>query len=406
MRVARMSVYPLHLDLEGKRVLVVGAGSVAERRISSLLEAGADVVVVAPRAHPLISRLADQGRLQWRPREFAHSDVIGAWLVHAATDSDRVNRLVADEASRRRIWSVRADCGERSDARTPAVATAAGVVVSVSSGDPRRSMVIRDSIGSRLKDGSLPMRSLRPRTVGSVVLIGGGPGDADLITVRGRRELMAADVVVHDRLGPTSLLAQLDPAVEVVDAGKSPGSQALTQEQINALLVDRARAGLRVARLKGGDPFVLGRGSEEVLACTAAGIAVEVIPGVSSAIAGPAAAGIPVTHRGVSTGFIVISGHEVPDLDAVARSGLTTVVLMGVANLPRLVAEFRAAGRHAHTPVAVVHRAFDEGQRTVTGTLATIEHQVRTAQITNPAIVVIGDVVDVPAHVAVQDRAS
>lgn len=401
-----MSAYPLHLELAGKRVLVVGAGSVAARRALALLEVGADVVVVAPDAGPVITALADEGRLAWRQRPFAHSDVIGAWLVHAATDVEEVNRTVAEEAARRRIWAVRADRASESDAHTPAVAREAGVVVSVASGDPRRSSAIRDSIRGLLDDGSLPTRQRRARGLGSVVLIGGGPGAEDLITVRGRRELLSADVVVHDRLGPTGLLAALDPDVEVIDAGKAPGRHELTQDQINAVLVDRASRGLRVARLKGGDPFVLGRGSEEVLACADAGIRVEVVPGISSAIAGPAAAGIPVTHRGVSTGFVVISGHVVHDLSAVAATGLTTVVLMGVATLPRLVEEFRAAGRDATTPVAVVQRAFDEGQRIVSGTLADIERRVATAGVANPSIIVIGDVVDVLSRVEVEARAS
>ena len=238
------------------------------------------------------------------------------------------------------------------------------------------------------------------------MLIGGGPGDGDLITVRGKRELLAADVVVYDRLAPTSLLELVAPDVELIDAGKSPGRHALTQDQINEVIVDRALAGHRVARLKGGDPFVLGRGSEEVLACAEAGVPVEVIPGISSAIAAPAAAGIPVTHRGVSTGFVVVSGHVVEDLSAVAASGLTVVVLMGVATLPRLVEEFVTAGRATSTPVAVIHRAFDPAQRVVIGTLADIHQQVVASAITNPSVIVIGDVVGVVPQVADEVLAS
>lgn len=398
--------YPLHLDLAGRSVLVVGAGAVGTRRVHGLLASGAQVTVVAPQASDEVAALAEQGRLEWRQREFTPRDVLDVWLVHATTDSETVNREVAEEAERRRIWSVRADSAKTSAARTPAVAEAAGVVVSVTSGDPRRTLAVRDEISSQLQNGLASARPRRRRSRGSVVLIGGGPGDPDLITVRGRRALLSADVIVHDRLGPTSLLEEVDGDVEIIDAGKSPGRHALTQDEINAVLVDRARRGLRVARLKGGDPFVLGRGSEEMIACAAAGLPVEVVPGISSAIAGPMAAGIPVTHRGTSTGFVVISGHVAQDLSAVAATGLTTVVLMGMANLSSLVSEFRAAGRTASTPVAVIHRAFDEGQVVLSGTLDDIESQVAAAGIANPAVIVIGEVVDVLAHIAPEVLAS
>ena len=387
--------YPLHLDLRDRRVLVVGAGKVASRRVLSLLDEGASVVVVAPEAGPDITALADEGRLVWRPREFDLSDVSGAWLVHAATNSADVNERVVAESRRRMVWSVRADDASNSDATTPAVARATGAVVSVSTGDPRRSVELRDSILGLLEGGSLAARAQRPRERGSVVLIGGGPGAADLITVRGRRELLNADVVVHDRLAPVELLGLLSADVEVIDAGKSPGRHALSQDEINEVIVDQARSGRRVARLKGGDSFVLGRGSEEILACAAAGIPVEVIPGITSAVAAPAAAGIPVTHRGVSTGFVVISGHVIDDLSAVANTGLTVVVLMGVATLPRLVAEFIDAGRSGSTPVAVIHRAFDPDQKVVVGSLADIEQRVAAEAIANPSVIVIGDVVNV-----------
>lgn len=386
--------YPLHLDLTGRRVLVVGAGAVAERRITALLDAEADVVVVAPQATPRIRTLADAGLVTWRARAFDYSDVVGAWLVHAATDRTEVNAAVEEEARRRRVWTVRADTV--GDARTPAVARDGSITVSVTSGDPGRTQVIRDSIALGLQDGSLASRPHRPRTTGSVVLIGGGPGDDGLITVRGRRELLSADVVVYDRLAPLGLLDLLDPDVERIDAGKSPGRHTLSQEEINDLLVDRARQGKRVARLKGGDPFVLGRGSEELLACAEAGIPVEVVPGVTSAISGPAAAGIPVTHRGTTAGFVVLSGHELGDLEPFARTDLTLVVLMGVARLGGLVDGLVAAGRQAATPVAVVERAWTPEQRVTVGTLATIEESARRAGAANPAIIVVGDVVAVP----------
>jgi uroporphyrin-III C-methyltransferase/precorrin-2 dehydrogenase/sirohydrochlorin ferrochelatase len=380
--------YPLHLELTGKRVLVVGAGPVAERRIRGLLGADADVVVVAPAATHHIRTLADAGILIWRKRFFDYSDVIGAWLVHAATDSPHVNAAVCDEARRRGIWAVRADTP--GEARTPAVASIDGVTVSVTSGDPGRTQVVRDAVALGIQDGTLTSRPHRSRTQGSVVLI----------TVRGRRELLSADVIVHDRLAPLALLDVVDPDVEIIDASKAPGHHSLSQDEINAVLVDRAGRGLRVARLKGGDPFVLGRGSEETLACATAGIPVAVVPGLTSAISAPAAAGIPVTHRGVSTGFVVISGHAITDLGAIAATNLTIVVLMGVAQLPALIDQLVDGGRARSTPVGIIESAYTADQRITIATLDTIVEEAAFREVTNPAIIVIGDVVDIPAMVA------
>jgi uroporphyrin-III C-methyltransferase / precorrin-2 dehydrogenase / sirohydrochlorin ferrochelatase len=388
------ALYPLHLDVRGRRVLVVGAGTIATRRVESLVDAGADVVVVAPDATPRLTELSEGGAITWRPRAFDFSDVIGAWLVHVVTDNAAVNASVEEEARRRGIWSVRAD--QPGDARTPSVATIDAITVSVTSGDPTRTQVIRDSIALGLQDGTLASRPHRRRASGSVVLIGGGPGDDELITVRGRREVLSADVIVYDRLAPLGLLELVDPDVELIDASKSPGRHILSQDEINAVIVDRARRGLRVARLKGGDPFVLGRGSEELLACAEAGIPVEVVPGVTSAISGPAAAGIPVTHRGLSAGFVVISGHELGDLRPFAETDLTLVVLMGVGRLPALVTELVRLGRSASTPIGVIERAWTPSQRVTLGTLATIEETAAREQVENPAIIVVGDVVAVP----------
>jgi uroporphyrin-III C-methyltransferase/precorrin-2 dehydrogenase/sirohydrochlorin ferrochelatase len=215
--------------------------------------------------------------------------------------------------------------------------------------------------------------------------------------VRGRRELLTADVVVHDRLAPLDLLALLDPDVEVIDASKAPGAHELSQDDINAVLVDRARRGLRVARLKGGDPFVLGRGGEEVLACVEAGVPVEVVPGVSSALAAPSAAGIPVTHRTVSPGFVVITGHDLDEVDALAGTNLTVVILMGVGRLAAIAARLQAQGRSATTPVAIVERATSPDQRVTVATLSTISSVAREAGVQNPAVIVVGEVVGIPA---------
>jgi uroporphyrin-III C-methyltransferase len=196
---------------------------------------------------------------------------------------------------------------------------------------------------------------------GSVAIVGAGPGDPELITRRGWRVLQQADVVLVDHLVPAALLAELPPQVEIVDVGKRPHAPSVSQERINELMVSRALAGRRVVRLKGGDPFVFGRGGEEAVACAAAGVPCEVVPGVSSAVAVPASAGIPVTHRGVSQQFTVVSGHVAPgdpastvDWAGLARGGGTIVVLMGVTHLPLIASALVRGGRSPATPVAVV----------------------------------------------------
>ena len=218
------------------------------------------------------------------------------------------------------------------------------------SGDPQRSAGIRDAVLAGLQDGTL--RTRRRRRGGRVALVGGGPGDPGLITVRGRQLLAEADVVVADRLAPRALLDELAPDVELVDAAKIPRGRAMTQEDINSLLVERARQGLAVVRLKGGDPFVFGRGGEEVLACLADGIPVTVVPGVTSAVGVPAAAGIPVTHRGVTQEFRVISAHSrratrVPRWTGPSwpTSQATLVLLMGLEHLSQVAETLIRAGR-------------------------------------------------------------
>lgn len=236
----------------------------------------------------------------------------------------------------------------------------------------------------------------RSPRVGRVDLVGGGPGPADLMTLRAHRLMAEADVVVADRLGPAEeVRARLRPHVLVIDVGKRPGHHPVPQAQINALLVDHARAGRRVVRLKGGDPFVLGRGGEEVLACEAAGIPVSVTPGVSSAISVPQAAGIPVTHRGVATALHVVNGQGPftdSTLASLADPSVTTVVLMGVAALPRLVAAALHHGVPVDRPVAIVENGHTPQQRTVRSTLGGILADAEEANVLDPAVIVLGEV--------------
>ncbi|GAB3187518.1 uroporphyrinogen-III C-methyltransferase [Nesterenkonia suensis] len=227
---------------------------------------------------------------------------------------------------------------------------------------------------------------------GHVALIGGGPAQADLITQRGHELLLAADVVIADRLGPRALLHQLAEGVEVIDVGKAPGCHTATQDEINDLLVDRASRGLRVARLKGGDPYVLGRGSEEREHCRRYGIEVEVVPGITSAVGVPAEAGIPLTHRGLSRGFTVITGHD--DLDVVPRSAQhTLVILMGVSTLRRTATHLMVNGHDASTPVAIIESGGTDEQRVTLSRLHAVADVAARRQVANPAVIVVGAVV-------------
>ena len=394
------NLYPMALRLDGRRVLVVGGGAVATRRMPALLAAGAVVEVVSPELTPALRALADQGRLSWHERRFAPEDVRGAWLVQVAVDDPVAAAAVSAAAEEEQIFCVRADDRDAATAWTPAVTRHGEITVAVTdSGDRRRAIGVRDSVATALESAT----AAEPMPAG-VALVGSGPGDPELITVLGRRLLAAADVVVADRLVPGPLLADLRPDAEFVDAAKIPYGPSAAQEEINRILVDRAKAGKFVVRLKGGDPYVFGRGGEEAIACAEAGVPVRVVPGVTSAVAAPALAGIPVTQRGVAHEFTVVSGHVPPDSPAslvdwaaLARMRGTVVVLMGLKNLPLIVEALIKHGRAAATPAAVVQEGSTDAQRSLRGTLGSIATQVVDAGIRPPAVVVIGEVAAIVA---------
>lgn len=241
--------------------------------------------------------------------------------------------------------------------------------------------------------------TLQPADFAGVTLVGGGPGAADLITVAGLKALLAAEVVVTDRLAPRDLLRELAPSVELIDVAKVPRSRFTAQEDINALLIDRAQAGKRVVRLKGGDNYVFGRGFEEVLALQEAGIAVRVIPGLSSTIAVPALAGVPVTHRGVVHDFTVASGHLPPghpdslvDWSALGRLRGTIVLAMAVENAAAIAATLIEGGRAEGLAVAVISDGSLPTERVVSTTLGKLADVIETESIRPPAVIVIGEV--------------
>jgi uroporphyrin-III C-methyltransferase/precorrin-2 dehydrogenase/sirohydrochlorin ferrochelatase len=367
-------LHPIGLRLQGRQVVVAGGGPAAYRAAAGLLDADALVTVVSATVVPALEALAAAGSLSWTRRSYASGDLDGAWYAVAAAGEAAVDELVLGDAEHRRIFCTRLDDRENSSA---------------------------------LPDHLLPPAEDRPSPEsrsGRVVLVGGGPGDPGLITVRGQQALSRADVVVVDHLAPRALVAGLRPDVELVDASKLPRGRAMPQEQINEVLVSSAREGKQVVRLKGGDPFVFGRGMEEVLACVAADVPVEVVPGVTSAVGVPGLAGIPVTHRGVTHEFVVVSGHVPPghpqslvDWSAIGRLRGTVVVLMGVETAASIAAALVEHGRRPDTPVAVVTDGTTARQRTIRTTLAQLGAALRDDGVRPPAVWIVGEVVDLVA---------
>jgi uroporphyrin-III C-methyltransferase len=346
-----MSGFVAELPVRGRRVLGARGGDGLLGRVAALRDAGADIHVVAPTAAASIADLAERGLLRWDARPVTAADVEAAALV--VLDDPAVDARVRGWAAERGIFCL----GPDAEARRPVSGT------------------------------------------GTVILVGGGPGDPGLITVAGLAAIRQADVIVTDRLAPLAVLDEAPPGVEIIDVGKIPRGRFTPQERINELLVEHARAGKTVVRLKGGDNFVFGRGGEEWQACADAGVEVRVIPGVSSAVGVPGLAGIPLTHRTANQGFTVITAHVPPgdprsmlDYAALARAGTALVIMMGVATLPAVTAELIRHGLDPATPAATVADGGLPDQRIVRGTVATIADATLAAGIRPPAITVIGSV--------------
>ena len=451
--------YPVSLALRGRRSVVVGGGGIAEQKVQGLLEAGARVRVVSPEVSPLLEDLAANGAVELHRRPYRPGDLAGAFLAIAATDDRAVNGAIWAEAEARGVLLNAVDDLDHCHFIAPAIHRAGDITVAVSTAgrSPALAARLRERI-SRLVGGAEArlcelLGALRPelaarvpdqaartalwyrivdsdvvdfvrrrdlagarrrveelfgewggrseagaaRPPGVVYLVGAGPGAPGLITLRGLRILRRAQVVVYDRLVHPALVAAAPPSAERVFVGKRPGGHSVEQRRINAVLIERARAGHVVVRLKGGDPFVFGRGAEECEALRAAGLRFEVVPGVSSAVAAPGAAGIAVTHRKLASAFAVVAGHEcdgASDLDWGALARIPTLVfLMALRSLPRIAASLVAHGRRPETPAAVIARATLPDERTVVGTLATIGRLVQEAELEPPATLVVGEVV-------------
>lgn len=395
---------PFALDLSGRRVVAVGGGPVSARRVRAFFDEGAEVTLIAPWLCEDLVDLFVDGSLTWIERDYTGpTDLVGAHLVHTATGEKVTDAAVATDAAGLGLWCVNAGSAETTAAAVLARSTVdtldGRVTVAVhASGDPGLATQVRDAVDSALTTGQIPLQRRRARPgAGWVALVGGGPGSDDLLTLRGRQLVAAADVLVVDRLGPRGLLAHLPESVRVIDVGKLPGHHAVSQDEINAILVDEALAGHGVVRLKGGDPYVLGRGGEERIACEAHGIRVEVVPGVTSAISVPAAAGIPVTHRGVGRGFTVVTGHE--DIPQLPTGGdHTLVLLMGVAALSRTSELLRRHGRDPRCPVAIIERGWMPDQRVTIASLEEIAAVAARRGVQSPAVIVVGEVVRLSPH--------
>ncbi len=451
-------MYPVMLSLAGRPVLVVGGGRVALRKVRGLLAEDARVTVVAPAAVPEIEDLAEQGKIVLERRPYRDGEATSYRLVLAAADDREVNRRVFEDGERAGVFVNVADDPELCSFHLPARVVRGPLQVAIASAGrapfavrrlrqlldrrlgedwaawadaaggfrervlaaPGLAPEAREAIFDRFFRETVDPATLSARVPddgemdewlreagtgrrtpgpGLVSLVGAGPGAPDLLTLRARERLAAADAIVVDRLAAPALPRDLPPEVEIHDVGKDAGHHPVPQEEIEALLVRLAREGKRVVRLKGGDPFVFGRGGEEVEALEAAGIPWEVVPGVTAGIAGPAAAGIPVTHRREAVALTLVTAHEcakdedqVPwDLLARQRHG-TIVGYMGMATLPRVVERLLAGGMDPATPAAVIERATLPDQRVVRAPLAELPAAVREAGVCPPALFVIGRV--------------
>ncbi|HME40574.1 MAG TPA: siroheme synthase CysG [Steroidobacteraceae bacterium] len=461
-----MNYFPVFFDLAGQKVLIVGGGEVALRKVTLLERTGALISVVAPEIAPGLMERAAAGKLRLAIREFAPADLDAARLVIVATSRRAVNRWIASLSEARNIPVNVVDDREASRFIVPAIIDRDPVLVAVSSGgaSPVLARRVRErlealiparigklaiwlqtlrgaarqklrSTGARRRffeavvDGPAARRfiegdgqgaqriaqqllaaaSTAPRAAGEVWLVGAGPGDPELLTLKALRALQDADVILHDRLVSEAVLDLARRDAERICVGKSAGKPGNTQEEINALLIEHANQGKRVVRLKGGDPFVFGRGGEELQALAAARINFSVVPGITAALGAAAYAGIPLTHRDHAHSVSFVTGHaqgsggapdEEPDWRALATPGTTAVFYMGLARLDHIVAKLQEHGAAATRPAAVIAQGTTANQRVIAATLATIRDASSGAKLESPALLIVGDVVGLHSSLA------
>jgi uroporphyrin-III C-methyltransferase/precorrin-2 dehydrogenase/sirohydrochlorin ferrochelatase len=453
--------FPVFFDLEGQPVLIVGAGEVAARKLALLERTGARITVVAPQAAPAILERAAQQALTLHAREFAPTDLPGMRLVIVATGERVLNRWIARLCESRGIPVNVVDDREASRFIVPAIIDRDPVLVAISTGgtSPVLARRLRErleaSIPRRLGELALWLKELRasarrqlrtlderrrffetlvdglaarrwlagdrrgargearrllarssaaPAARGEVTLVGAGPGDAELLTLKGLRALQDADVIFHDRLVSPEILDLARRDARCVPVGKSPGGAGLAQSEINTLLIEAARQGQRVVRLKGGDPFIFGRGGEELAALAGAGISFSVVPGITAASGSAAYAGIPLTHRELAHGVTFVTGHEEAEAQinwaALARPGHTTVFYMARARLEHIAARLIEHGADPARPAALIAAATTSRQRVLTAPLERIAAVGADGALTAPALLIVGEVVSLHAALA------
>ncbi len=452
-----MDYLPLFADLRQRPVLVVGGGDVAARKIHLLLSAGAQVRVVARRLVPELEQQAQSNVIRWLGQEFSAEMLEGVFLAIAATDDAAVNNDVYQAAEKRRIWVNVVDCQPLCSFIFPSIVDRSPLTVAISSGGkaPVLARILREKLESLLPAFLGPMaeiagawrervkqhipaisgrrrfweRALDGRFAhlvaqgqlahaeealqqalagdaghgGEVALVGAGPGDSGLMTLRGLQLMQQADVVLFDNLVSQEILDLVRRDAERIGVGKRCGAHSMPQEEINRLLIHHARQGKRVVRLKGGDPFIFGRGGEELQAVAAAGIPFQVVPGVTAAAGAAAYAGIPLTHRDYAQSVTFITGHqrqdgEPPDWPALARGHQTLAIYMGVVNAAHISRQLIKHGRSPLTPVAVIGRGTRPDQQVFTGTLDRLDALAQQAPA--PALLVIGEVVSLHDEIA------
>jgi uroporphyrin-III C-methyltransferase / precorrin-2 dehydrogenase / sirohydrochlorin ferrochelatase len=466
--IGRMDFLPIFLNVRDRLAVIIGGGVVAARKADLLLQAGAAVRVVAPGLVAELLALRDAGRIEHRSELFAPAVLDGAVVVIAATDQPAVNAAVAAAAKARGIPVNAVDDLEHSSFILPAIVDRSPIVVAVgtSGNSPVLARIVRERIEAllpptlgrlaafagrwrrrvarslatvlqrrrfweRVLSGPVASHVLEGRDaqaefelrrelagsrraqssgVGEVYLIGAGPGDPDLLTLKAARLLQQADVVLYDRLVPESIIARARRDAERVYVGKEAGNHHVTQERIHELLIEYARSGKRVCRLKGGDPFIFGRGGEELEALIEHHIPFTVVPGITAALGAAAYAGIPLTHRDYAQAVTFVTGHTresgAPiDWHELSRPGQTVVFYMGLSQLQNISAGLMAAGAPGDRPAAVVAQATLPAQHVIVGTLATLAQVVAAQPAKSPALLIVGDVVRLHATLAYDAQA-
>ncbi|MFQ2267008.1 siroheme synthase CysG [Aeromonas hydrophila] len=453
-----MDYLPIFCRLDNKPVLLVGGGEVAERKARLLLDAGAQLTVVAPELDPELAELAANGSIEWLAGEFAPQQLAGKWLVVAATDRREVNALVYQSANQARIFANVVDDPKRSSFIMPSIIDRSPLMVAISSGGkaPVLARLLREKLEALLPQhlgavatfaGSLRERvkarfaSMGERrrfwerllgadrlgqalargdsasanqladslfadesqTAGEVVLVGAGPGDPGLLTLHALRQMQQADVVVYDRLVSDEVMALVRRDAKRIFVGKQAGNHCVPQEGINQLLLDEAKKGQRVVRLKGGDPFIFGRGGEELETLVGSGIGFQVVPGITAASGCAAYAGIPLTHRDHAQSVRFVTAHGkggAQDLDwpLLAKDKQTLVFYMGLSSCAVIREQLMANGKGGATPVALIERGTQPSQRVIRGTLDQLPELA--VGVESPALIMVGSVVTLADQLA------